>query len=326
MSKTGKKYNFEDINLICKKINFELLESKDSFNSKYKNTFSKIQVKCQNCDKISEIQINNLINKFRYNKYPCSCYYKHTRESFLKKAKEIHGDKYDYSLITEEWWKKNYKKVDNTKIPIICPKHGIFYQKIGEHFYLRNNCPWCTSKLHYIDFMEKAKEIHQNKYEYLFDEKWWLENFTSQETTKVKIKCPDHGVFEQVVSNHLRQGAGCPKCKESKGERKIRQYLEENKIKYSNQKPIKIEGRNRSFYFDFYLPDYNLAIEFDGIYHFENDDERIQDRVVKTMERDKLKNQYCEENNIDLLRIPYWEFKDIDSILEKKLKNQKERL
>jgi len=316
-NKFVRKYNYEKIKNICNKINFSLLETKESFDLKYKNTMSKIRVMCNNCQKESEIQINNLINKARYNKYPCLCYYKHTREDFLRKAKEIHGNKYDYSLITEEWWDENYKHGNKTQLPIICPNHGIFYQTYHEHVIIKNNCIWCTSKLHYRDFLKKAKEIHKNKYEYLFDEQWWIENFTSQENTKILIKCPKHGEFWQVVANHLRQESGCPKCRESKGERKIRKYLEENNINYKYQYPIKIKNRKKSLYFDFYLPEQNIAIEFDGVFHYED---HPKQPLEITKKRDELKNQYCKENKIKLIRIPYWEYDNIEKILEKEIK------
>jgi len=316
-----KKYSYEKIKDISNKINYTLLESKTTFDSKYKNTLSKIKVQCNNCKKISEIQINNLINKFRYCKNPCKCYEKHTRESFLKKAKEIHGDKYDYSLITEEWWQKNYKNINKTIIPIKCPKHGVFKQRISDHIIVKNGCVWCTSKLHYVDFLKKAKEIHGDKYDYsLITEEWWRENFTSQEKTKIPIICPKHGVFYQLVVNHIRYKTGCSKCKESDGERLIRRWFEENNINYEYQKQIKIKNREKPMYLDFYVPEKNLAIEFDGWFHYHD---HFGTKLEITQERDKIKNQYCKENNIELLRIPYWEAQNIEKILNKTLKEDK---
>jgi len=70
--------------------------------------------------------------------------------------------------------------------------------------------------------------------------------------------------------------------------------------------------------FDFYLPDYNLCIEYDGIFHYEDIFDKPYD--FKTgKKRDKIKTKYCKDNNINLLRIPYWEFDNIEEILRQTL-------
>ena len=100
-------------------------------------------------------------------------------------------------------------------------------------------------------------------------------------------------------------GSGCPKCKESKGERKIREFLEENNIKYSQE--VKLFDNYR---FDFYLEDLNTVIEYDGKQHSEP-----VEGFLKTQERDRIKEKFLKENNIELLRINYKEFNNILTIL-----------
>ena len=122
---------------------------------------------------------------------------------FLKKAKEIHGDKYDYSLI------KDFSTT-HAKYKFICSKHGVFEQTGYSHLQ-GYGCKECAdeyqSKLKQKDlkwFLKKAKEIHGDKYDYsLVDYKGCQ--------TKVKIICKQHGVFEQAPNSHL-QGSGCPFC------------------------------------------------------------------------------------------------------------------
>ena len=244
-------------------------------------------------------------------------------QEFLKKAKEIHGDKYDYSLITEEWWQENYKESKQTYIKIICPKHGEFKQSVFLH--LRGHgCQTCgvekstykineKKKLKFKNFISRFKKIH-DKLKINFTEKWWQENYENA-YTKISVICPKHGEFKSKI-NSLLNGVSCPKCNESKGERKIRQYLEENNIDYKYQYPIKIEGRKKPLYFDFYIPEKNLAIEFDGVFHYK--DHPKQSLEIQK-ERDELKNQYCKENIINLLRIPYWEYKNIKEILKEEI-------
>jgi len=246
-----------------------------------------------------------------------------TYKDFLKKAKEIHGDKYDYSLITEEWWRENYFRIKETIIPIICPKHGMFEQSVFLH--LRGHgCQKCgiekstyqlneKKKLTFKNFKKRFNKIHKNLI-INFDEKWWEENYKNT-YTKVPIICPKHGIFESKI-NSILNGVGCPKCKESKGERKIRHYLEENNINYEYQYPIKIKNHKKPLYFDFYLPKQNIAIEFDGIFHYKD---HPKQSVEIQKKRDELKNQYCKENNIKLIRIPYWEYDSIEKILKREL-------
>lgn len=131
-----------------------------------------------------------------------------------------------------------------------------------------------------------------------------------------------------ITPNSLKSGVGCPVCNESKGEKTIREHLKNNNIsfiqeyrfdncKYKNQLP-----------FDFYIPEYNLCIEFDGEQHFEafeyfGGEERF--KIIQI--RDNIKNNYCKENNINLLRIPYWELNNIEKILDEefcKLKKLRE--
>ena len=125
-----------------------------------------------------------------------------TTEDFIRKAKEVHGDKYDYSKVEYVNGK--------TKVCIICPMHGEFWQRPGGHLGGKG-CPRCgvakrsTSKSSTTEeFVRKAKEIHGDKYDYSKVE------YTKAQT-KVCIICPEHGEFWQTPNGHL-SGAGCPKC------------------------------------------------------------------------------------------------------------------
>ncbi len=134
----------------------------------------------------------------------------------LEKFEKIHGDKYDYSLI------KEYTN-NRTPIPIICKKHGVFYQRPDKHF-RGQGCPLCnkTYKLTNESFIEKAKSVHGDKYDYS------KINYKNNDT-KVCIVCPIHGEFWQSPHMHLF-GQGCPKCYGN--ERKTtKEFIEEcNKI------------------------------------------------------------------------------------------------
>ena len=124
------------------------------------------------------------------------------KKSFLNKCFEIHGDRYDYSLV-------NYKKA-KSKIKIICKKHGIFEQEANSHIN-GCNCPKCVGgiKVTKDEFIEKAKLIHGEKYDYS------LVNYINSKT-KIDIICPKHDVFKQIPSSHL-SGSGCIMCNKNFG-------------------------------------------------------------------------------------------------------------
>lgn len=219
---------------------------------------------------------------------------------FIEKSKLIHGDKYDYSL-TE------YKN-NRTKIKIICPEHGEFKQDPSRHL-SGSGCSICSKNkpLSLNEFLEKAKEKHCNKYDYSKSE------FINV-SHKIIIICPEHGEFEQKVANHLF-GQCCPHCKTSQGENNIKLFLKQNDIEFIQQKTFDGCIDMRMLKFDFYLPKYNICIEYDGIQHFKP--VRIfggDEEFLKIKNRDKIKNKFCIDNNIHMLRISYKE-KNVNKII-----------
>ena len=123
-------------------------------------------------------------------------------KEFIEKAKTVHKNKYDYSKV---------EYINNrTKVCIICPEHGEFWQTPGHHL-CGNNCPKCAhqSYKHTTEsFINEARKVHGNKYDYSK-----VEYINAH--TNVCIVCPEHGEFWQLPTNHLR-GKGCPRCKAAK--------------------------------------------------------------------------------------------------------------
>ena len=232
---------------------------------------------------------------------------------FLKRSNEIHKNKYDYSSM-------EYKGLYGNKIKIICPEHGIFEQQSASHMNGRG-CPKCANEKNKknklknnIDFIKKSNIIHLNKYDYSLSEYICAHN-------KVKIICKKHGIFEQTANSHLN-GNGCPSCRISKGEEKIKSFLDNNKIIYNKEYKFKDCKYKLPLRFDFYLPEYNMCIEYDGEQHFKKRRKYDSNENLKIRKlRDKIKNNYCKENNINILRIKYDRFKHIEHILNEKLKN-----
>ena len=146
-----------------------------------------------------------------------------TKKEFIEKAKKVHGEKYDYS-------KTEYIN-SRTKVCIICPEHGEFWQTPNSHL-SGDGCKKCSNEKKSKckskktnDFIKEAREIHGNKYDYSK-----VEYINTH--TKVCIICPEHGEFWQTPSHHLG-GHECKKCSDIKKGKKI--YNKEYFITKSNE-------------------------------------------------------------------------------------------
>lgn len=243
-----------------------------------------------------------------YNEYKRGKSRQHNAEWFIKKAKEVHGDKYDYSKVV-------YKTI-NTKVCIICPEHGEFWQTPVNHIWSKNGCDKCggTNKLTLEEFIKKSKKVHGNKYDY--SKTKYVNN-----KTKVCIICPIHGEFLQRPNDHL-SGYGCPKCKSSRLEKNIRILLENNGIKYDEQKTFSWLKLKQKQHLDFYLPDYNIAIECQGEQHFQKSGWGKGDNGEKVIKRDINKYILCNKYGVKLLyysnlhiNYPYKVYEDEDELL-----------
>jgi len=223
-----------------------------------------------------------------------------TTNKFIIDAKKVHGDNFGYLLV-------NYVNA-RTKIKIICKEHGIFEQLPNNHLNGKG-CPKCSYKIFTTEeFIEKVKNIHNNKYSYPNT------NYINNKT-KIKIDCPIHGEFEQRPDDHIR-GIGCPFCKESHGEKEIRILLEQNNIIFETQKKFKNCRNKNQLPFDFYLPNINLIIEYDGEQHFKPLNFFGGKEGLKNRKKlDIIKNNFCKNSGIGLLRIKY------NENIENKIKN-----
>ena len=174
-------------------------------------------------------------------------------------------------------------------------------------------CPKCnTNNKIKIDCISDFRYVHGNKYDYS------LVDYIIG-SSKVKIICKKHGMFEQTPNSHYK-GSGCPNCKLSKGEERI-QFLLKN-IEFVIQKTYDdcLSPIGSKLKFDFYLPEYNMCIEYDGRQHFMPVKYfGGEEQFTKQKINDNIKNNYCKLNNINLLRIPYYDYDNIEVILREKL-------
>lgn len=273
---------------------------------KYINSHTKVIITCPNHGDYTQLPTNHISGK---NGCPiCANRKIKTDKQFAESSNKVHGDRYDYS---ESVYVNNI-----TKVKIICKIHGPFYQAPVKHINESCGCPLCgnisrakskTNSLEY--FINKSKIKNGDKYDYSKVD--YINN-----STKVRIICPKHGEFMQSPDKHMA-GQGCPKCKSSRGEKKILRYLENNKVYFKYQHKFDNCKNLMVLPFDFYLPKYNICIEYDGIQHVDKESFFYSDRLI---ENDSIKTKYCIDNNIKLIRIPYTEFKNIETILKKEIK------
>lgn len=227
------------------------------------------------------------------------------KETFVSRCKKIHGDKYTYDKV-------DY--VDShTKIVVTCKEHGDF-NTLPYRLLNGCGCPKCKSeKAHRLfskgtsKFIEDAKRIHGDLYDYRSCDYY-------NNSTKVIIICREHGAFEIGAGEHLR-GCGCPLCKESMGEKRIRLYLESHHIQFVRQYAIKYN--DNKYKSDFFIPSQNLIIEYNGEQHYKPVGKFGGAKAFhKQQQRDKNLREYCKAFGIKLLEISYLQYPIIEQMLD----------
>lgn len=207
------------------------------------------------------------------------------KEDFIKKAKEIHGDKYDYSRV---------KYVNaTTQVIIGCSIHGWIKQYPRDHL-MGSNCYQCGNNIMTLEqFVAKAKEVHGDKYDY-------SKVVYKGTTTKVIITCKKHGDFEQNSYMHIADKNGCPLCihkTEAKLFEKLLPFYPELKSQFQ------VEWCRQKYYlpFDFVIQDHKIIIELDGKQHFE----QVGNWTLPddTIGRDIFKMKCANQNGYSIIRI-----------------------
>ena len=229
------------------------------------------------------------------------------QDDFVKEAIEVHKDKFDYRDVEYISYHEH--------VMIGCKKHGLFPQSPANHL-AGKGCPSCMAETVGLknlktreEFVKQAEEVHGDMYNY-------SEVIYINTKQNVTIICKKHGDFPQTPDCHLR-GSGCPTCNASRGELKIASLLTKYDFKYERQKRFVGCDYARPLMFDFYLPDHNLCIEYDGVQHFKPVDYFGGEETFKIQqEKDRIKSEYCTKNGINLFRIPYTAFKKLDVLFE----------
>lgn len=287
--------NYDQVKTYIESFNYKLISKE------YKNAHEKLEIKC---DKGHIIKMN--FNNFKSGKRCVIC---------DRLSKSLSHDEI-YQKIKEEGHEllSEYKN-SQQKLKIKCPKGHIYEQSYN---YFRNNvrCPICAKEK-----VNKRKEKRYNEVKDIIEKQNYklISKEYKNNKEKILIMCPNKHIYSTKFDN-FQQGNRCPICSSSKGEKQIINILNQLKILYKRQYKFNDCKFKYKLSFDFYLPNYNCCIEYDGIQHYEivkyfgGYDDFITRKI-----KDTIKDIYCKDNDIKLIRIPYWEKDNIKNILIKEL-------
>jgi len=260
----GEKYNYSKVNYI--------------------NAKTKVTIICKQHGEFSQSPSNHLNN---HNCQKCAKNFKLNTLSFIENAKQIHGDRYDYSEV-------EYTNADK-KVIILCKEHGRFTQIPDFHINRKCGCPKCSNnvKLDTFTFIEKSIKIHGDKYDYSRVE--YLNNYTN-----VIINCKKHGDFFQKPDVHINQKCGCPSCI-NKTEFKFYEKIKE--IYPLIKRQFKVEWCKNKLYmpYDFVIEEYKIIIEIDGQQHFKQISNWTSPEIQ--IEKDKYKMKCANNNGFSVIRL-----------------------
>jgi hypothetical protein len=275
----------------------------DYSKSKIRKIVNKVIIICPIHGEFEMIAENHFKNKIGCKK----CYLEKIKQNLIKEFNLVHKNKFLYPDF-------KYKSVSQ-RIKIICPIHGIFFQSIINHLKSKYGCEKCKTLdtvLKKAEFIKRCEKLHNYKYDY--------SNVVIKNVkTPVKIICPIHGEFRQTPDGHMAK-KGCQHCNESKGELEIAKYLKYNKIKFIRQYKFENCKHKRILFFDFYLPKYNICIEYQGPQHYKSIEYFGGKSALRsTRIRDSIKKKFCSNNKIKLICISHKKFNNIHKILKTKI-------
>lgn len=290
----------------------------------------KVAVECDYCGDIVQVKYRDYTH-YKFDKYSCKhCRQKKTSEYNLKQRQEDlyqraldFCNKKGYMLITEKSEILNAE----TRVLYECPKHGVhetkIYTLITEH-----ECIDCSVEAVHAQMRKSSDDVY-NDFKKCGGTLLNKDDYMGWNHKNLKVICNDCGdVFTTSYCAFMQHGGQvCPNCSSiiSKGERCVRDYLEKNNLKFYMQFRFDDCRNICPLPFDFYLPEYNVCIEYDGEGHYipirrgDMSDEDAHELLDNIHYRDGIKTTYCEQNAIKLIRIPYWDFNNIQNILAKEL-------
>lgn len=294
------------------------------------STHKKYYFKCRREIHKSELKNISIFTKAGNNNIKCTACNSFAQWGIDNLGKDFLKKYWDYDKNTVNPWIVPFQY--NNKVWIKCQEkeyHGSYDTKPNVFVGKNSRCPYCnknSGKVHLLDSLgilfSSVLNIWSDKnkkspYEYApkaSKEVWW--------------KCPEgkHKDYLRDINNSNKLNFRCPDCQFSQGENKISDYFNSRNILFIPQKEFKsligVCGGNLSY--DFYLSQYNLLIEYQGQFHDGSSGEYSKKNLKRQLEHDRRKRQYAKDHDINLLEIWYWDFDNIETLLEEYLKSLKD--
>lgn len=303
-----KKLTNEEFNIRLRNVNKNVIQIDD-----YLNNHTKIRVKCfiDGCEWSSTP--NNLLRGHgcpSCKKRSLSALYKMTDDEFKGRLLKI-----SRTIVSID----EYRGYDE-KIKLKCLVCDSYWKSTPHHVLSGHGCPKCSSRIS-GEKSRKNYDYFKSQVSILGDGEYLVIGEYITNKTQVKmlhLKCGQTWFVRP--DSFLFSNSRCPRCKYSRGELSIIKFLDKNRVEYEFQYKIPNQRGKGRLSFDFYIPEHLLCIEYHGRQHYEPVDffgGKSSFEGQKT--RDKIKEKYCLDNKIELLKIPYWEFDNIEKILEQTL-------
>lgn len=273
-----------------------------------------VTILCKECNRIFKQKIEAHV----YRESGCKICNRnqYTYEKFTKKAVEIHGDKFNYSLLDKS---KVYLTTD--KVDIICNKcTKTFDQPVNAHIHGKKGCRYCANNVPYTyeKFMEKV-EANKVRYDYSLVDP----NGSFKMTDDVLIKCKKcNKQFWKRIVSHIHGKSGCPKCCRSHGEIAVENYLNSRKCTYEIEYSLPSLPRRR---YDAAIHDKKIMIEFDGGQHFDISStfHRDEEEFIEDQHTDVIKSAEAIKCGYKIIRIGY-NIKDMEKFLDEAMNSSED--
>jgi very-short-patch-repair endonuclease len=296
----GKMSKIITTEIYAKKV-LENTNGEYTLESEYKGKYGKIKLK-HSCGHEYEVQAQ----AFNANKAKCPVCFGKNRTYTLNEVQKIVNRSLDSSYIVKQY--KNKRE----KIEILHNKCGNTINILLTNIRKGQRCIHCENayvKKDLDTFKKEVATLGNNEYDVISDS-------YKNNKDKILIKHLKCNTEYLVRPNDFLSGHRCPYCRISFNEIKIENFLVENNIAFKKQWKIPIDTK-KVLRADFYLTKLNTIVEYDGEQHYHPVFGEKELTIQK--QRDSLKNKYCEENNINIIRIPYWKKKSIEKILKNKI-------
>ena len=281
----------------------------------YQTALTKILVKCVECGRQWRVEPNSLLQGKGCN--VCSSIRGgiQIRKSHNQFVNEL-TERYPHLVVNSEYITMHHN------INFTCTDCHNTFDRVAADIFYNGGCPICNVN-NLPQRLPKPLEQFIIDLHQVNSDISYIDGYTKA-SERVHVKCNICGHEWNPIGTSLTSGFGCPVCNMSHGERRIKDYLNSNSYNYMCQKTfpdlIGVGGGNLSY--DFYIPDNNMLIEFQGQYHDSSAKIQTEIEFERQQEHDRRKRQYAENHHIHLLEIWYYEYDNIEKILSDYLTQQ----